>query len=83
MTYKFEYPTYLYSQGRNGLTQAKGLQISEGSRLHKDSTHSPIIIFTPINSKGGLSQCSIEIHKDCLGDLINILINIKDDNKRT
>ncbi len=68
MTIEFNRVLNYSTIGRNGVSKSKGLSIYENAGL---------IEFIPINSKGNETRCQIEIPKENIDDLIEILKTLK------
>lgn len=64
--------------GRNGISQCKGLDIYPTTRIDKDNQSFPVIIITPINSKGDLTNCWTEIDMTVIPTLIKDLQHFYD-----
>lgn len=63
---KILYPSLTaLNKGRNGYAHSSGIDLM---KLSNDN-----ILLTPITSKGNLQSCEIEIHKDCIPELIQQL----------
>lgn len=72
-----------YAMGRNGISQCKGLDTYPTTRLDKNNQSFPVLIITPINSKGDLTNCWTEIDMTVMPALIKDLQHYYDEYTKT
>lgn len=62
--------------GRNGVYSCKGIEITDMNRP-KDNSKYPYIMLEPITSKNKIGRCFIEIPRENIQEVINILEKFK------
>lgn len=69
--------------GRNGLSNCVGVDIFPTSRLDEQNIPFDIISIQPINSKGFITNCWIELEMDKIPDIIKDLQYFYDHHTKT